>query len=172
MLFFSGSQIYFISLQFIFPHFTLLFIFICKMVRTHSQQIGDPRPKIIHIIPGKNDKNPLGGIAQNQQSGGTLNTNHGVGHSHERTYTMIPFDSNYQDKDVSSQSKLKKLTRLRLGKEVLIEMVKEQIAANSRQPLGLVYNRDHMSRLPEKKLSLTLMDPIPMIRVRERWSKS
>lgn len=43
-----------------------------------------------------------------------------------------PFDSNYQDKDVSSQSELKELTRLRLEKEVLMEMLKEHITTNSR----------------------------------------
>lgn len=84
--------------------------------------------------------------------------NHGADHSRDHTYTTTPFDSNYQDKKVSSQSDLKVLTLLRLDKEVIMEMLKEHIATNSRQPLRVVCMRDPMSHPLGKRLPLRLVN--------------
>ena len=73
--------------------------------------------------------------------------NHGLHHSQNRTHTTSPYDTNYGDKEVSSHSELKELTSLRLENEVLMEMLKEQIATNNGwQPLRVgLLKRPHVS---------------------------
>lgn len=52
---------------------------------------------------------------------------HGLDHSQNCTNTTTPFDTNYGDKKFSSQSELKELTRLRMEKEILMEILNEKI---------------------------------------------
>ena len=57
------------------------------------------------------------------------------GHSRdERTHTTLPIDSNYRSREVALKTE-RMLAKLRLEREVLMEMLKEQITNIGRQPL-------------------------------------
>ena len=72
-----------------------------------------------------NGQNPAGGLVHGQHVGGTQ-VLCSAGYSRERTHTTTPIDSNYPDEEVSLETE-RELARLKLEKELLMEMLKEQL---------------------------------------------
>lgn len=66
------------------------------------------------MITGYIEQNPSGSRAQTCQGGGIKNVSHGLDHSQNQNHTTSPYDTNYGEKEISSHSELKELTRLRL----------------------------------------------------------
>jgi len=100
------------------------------MVQTRSQQIGDnlDPENIIPLIQPNDITNPARGLALGQHAGVTMPW----GAVHSRTHTTTPVDSNYPSKETSFETE-RELARLRLERELLIEMLKEHIAGTGRQ---------------------------------------
>ena len=100
------------------------------MVQTRSQLVGDNPENIIPLIHGVHNENDnqAGGFSGERHAGGNQ-TGYGQGHSRAEPTHFTPIDSNYPNGGVSVESE-KELIRLRMEKEVLLQMLKEQMANN------------------------------------------